>query len=244
MGHGMMAQSFSWRVKRIALLPFGGVAEMDEHGNRSLKEEFLVIAAGPFQHVWLVLGGWILFQLTILEGDVFFLFLHLNLMVFLFNLLPIWPLDGGKFLSLLFALKFNYLKAYEYTLLFSFVTLILLHFLVFLTAPLHLNLWIVASFLYFSLYTDWKQRRYTFIKFLLERYYGKSHQFVQLKPLPIQGEDSILQVVERFQRGVKHPLVVWEKGLEVGKLDENELLHAFFVEKKTTAKTKELLYLY
>ncbi|PFG05539.1 site-2 protease family protein [Bacillus sp. es.034] len=244
LGHGLMAQSFSWRVKKIALLPFGGVAEMDEHGNRSLMEEFWVVTAGPLQHVWLIAVGFGLLEFGLISQDTFSLFFQLNMMVLLFNLLPIWPLDGGKLVSLLLATKLNYLRAYEYTLLFSFGLLLLFHLVVLIIAPLHLNLWIVLSFLYFSLWVDWKQRRYAFMKFLLERYYGKSHQFVQLRPLPIESDESILTVVERFQRGVKHPLVVFEKGVEVGKLDENELLHAFFAEKMTSAKTKDLLYLY
>jgi stage IV sporulation protein FB len=244
LGHGVMAHYFSWRVKRIALLPFGGVAEMDEHGNRSLREEFWVIASGPLQHVWLLGAGWLLLQGSVISEDLFTLFLHLNLMVLLFNLLPIWPLDGGKLVSLLLSLKFNYLKAYEMTLISSFSLLILFHVSILMIAPFHLNLWIVLSFLYFSLWMDWKQRRYNFMKFLLERYYGNSHQFADLRPLPIEGEETLLTVVERFQRGVKHPLVVLEKGTEVGKLDEYELLHAFFAEKMTDAKTKDLLYLY
>jgi stage IV sporulation protein FB len=244
LGHGMTAQHYSWRVKRIALLPFGGVAEMDEHGNRSLHEEFWVIVAGPLQHFWLVGAGWLLMQGSFVSQELFTLFFQLNLMVLLFNLLPIWPLDGGKLISLLLSLKYNYLKAYEMTLISSLSLLILFHLFILVIAPFHLNLWIVLSFLYFSLWMDWKQRRYTFMKFLLERYYGNSHQFGDLKPLPIEGEDTILTVVERFHRGVKHPLVVLDGGVEVGKLDEYELLHAFFAEKMTNAKTKDLLYLY
>ncbi|MEG9296974.1 M50 family metallopeptidase [Mangrovibacillus sp. Mu-81] len=244
LGHGMMAQHYSWRVKRIALLPFGGVAEMDEHGNRSLHEEFWVIISGPLQHIWLVGAGWILMQGSFISEELFTLFFQFNLMVLLFNLLPIWPLDGGKLISLLLSLKYTYLKAYEMTLISSLSLLILFHLTVLVIAPFHLNLWIVLSFLYFSLWMDWKQRRFTFMKFLLERYYGNSHQFADLKPLPIEGEDTLLTVVERFQRGVKHPLVVLDGGMEVGKLDEYELLHAFFAEKMTDAKTKDLLYLY
>ena len=50
-----MASYYSWRIPRIMLLPFGGMAEVDEHGNRPLKEEAFVILAGPIQHLWLFL---------------------------------------------------------------------------------------------------------------------------------------------------------------------------------------------
>ena len=54
LGHAFAASFYSWRIKRISLLPFGGVAEMDEHGNRPLKEEAIVTLAGPLQHVWMI----------------------------------------------------------------------------------------------------------------------------------------------------------------------------------------------
>ncbi|MCP3741228.1 M50 family metallopeptidase [Rossellomorea sp. BNER] len=243
LGHGVMAHVFSWRVKRISLLPFGGVAEMDEHGNRSLKEELLVIIAGPLQHVWLMAGAWLLFNIGLFPDRMFELFIQYNLMVLLFNLLPIWPLDGGKILSVILGYRMTFIKAYEWTIFFSLGMLFLIHFIVLVTVPFHLNLWIILTFLYFSLWAEWKQRRYTFMKFLLERYYGKNDSFQQLKPLIINGEDSLASVLERFQRGFKHPLIIYEGNKEAGKLDENELLHAFFTEKMTTAKSKDLLYL-
>ncbi|MGW9606378.1 site-2 protease family protein, partial [Heyndrickxia sporothermodurans] len=96
MGHSIMAHFFSWRIKKISILPFGGVAEMDEHGNRPLKEELLVILAGPIQHVWLAIVMFVLFKMHIISISFFQTFMDYNLMILLFNLLPIWPLDGGK----------------------------------------------------------------------------------------------------------------------------------------------------
>ncbi len=48
LGHAALAVFFSWRIKRIFLLPFGGTVEVEEHGNRPLKEEFAVILARRF----------------------------------------------------------------------------------------------------------------------------------------------------------------------------------------------------
>ena len=46
LGHAFAAAHYNWRIKRIQLLPFGGVAELEEHGNKSLKEELVVVIAG------------------------------------------------------------------------------------------------------------------------------------------------------------------------------------------------------
>ncbi|MBS4173694.1 M50 family metallopeptidase [Bacillus sp. FJAT-49736] len=244
MGHGIMAHFFSWRIKKISILPFGGVAEMDEHGNRPLKEEFLVILAGPLQHVWLGALAFLLWSLDAISSHLFHMFMEFNVMILLFNLLPIWPLDGGKLLQLLFSRHIPYLQAFRLSILSSFIFLVLFHLISLFLSPFNLNIWVVVIYLYVSLWLEWKQIRYVFIRFLLERYYGRKNGIKGLKPIVVDSNAFLFEVLEQFQRGSKHPLIVENDGQEMGKLDENELLHAYFAEKMVTAKIKDIMYVY
>lgn len=96
---------FFMEDKKITLLPFGGVAEMEEHGNRPLKEEAIVVLAGPVQHVWMVALAYFLFSFSLIPENLYQLIYSYNLMIFLFNLFPVWPLDGGKLIFMLLSLK-------------------------------------------------------------------------------------------------------------------------------------------
>ncbi|PLR93724.1 M50 family metallopeptidase [Bacillus sp. T33-2] len=243
MGHAAAAAFFSWRVRKISLLPFGGVAEMEEHGNRPLFEEAIVVLAGPIQHVWLMVLGLFLYFSGLFPEYWYSLFIEYNLMILLFNLFPIWPLDGGKILFLLFSLNKPFPEAHLHTLSFSAVSLMVFILIVLLTAPFTLNVWIIMIFLAVSLYIEWKQRRYIFIRFLMERYYGKQEGFRSMKPLRVAKEDLLVNVLQKFQRGCKHPVIVEHHGMETA-LDENELLHAYFTDKLLTAKISDLLYTY
>lgn len=242
LGHALTAHYFSWRIKKVLLLPFGGVAEMDEHGNRPLMEEFYVTIAGPFQHVILMVITFLLFESNIISPSFFTMFTQFNVMILIFNLLPIWPLDGGKLLQLALSTRLPFLIAYRLCLLCSFVFLIGLHVIVLLFAPTQLSIWIVLIYLYFSLWFDWKQVRYVFMRFLLERYYGKKTNLSQLKPVYVDVGDMVSDVLEKFQRGYKHPLIISRHGEEIGKLDENEVLYACFAQRKLTAQVKDILY--
>ncbi|KYD10881.1 M50 family metallopeptidase [Heyndrickxia sporothermodurans] len=244
MGHSIMAHFFSWRIKKISILPFGGVAEMDEHGNRPLKEELLVILAGPIQHVWLAIVMFVLFKMHIISISFFQTFMDYNLMILLFNLLPIWPLDGGKLLHLLFSVNKPFLQAIRITLFISLLFLLIFHVISIIITPFNLNIWIVVIYLYISLWAEWKQMNFVFMRFLLERYYGKKMDFKRLRPLNINGEEFLYEVLEKFQRGKKHPLLIMKDGKEIGHLDENEVLHAYFAEKQIDAKVKDLMYSY
>ena len=243
-GHGAAASFFSWRIKKIALLPFGGVAEMDEHGNRPLKEELIVVAAGPLQHVWMISLAYILFMAGIFPEKWYSLFIEYNLMVLIFNLLPIWPLDGGKLVFILFSLNSSFQVAHLRTIYMSISVLAIFSVIVLMIAPLTLNVWVIIGFLAFSLYFEWKQRRFIFMRFLMERHYGKQADFRQLKPINVAENDMIGHVLEKFQRGCKHPIIVKKINGKEMMMDENELLHAFFSEKLMSAKIGDLLYTY
>jgi len=243
MGHVLAASYFSWRIKKITLLPFGGVVEVDEHGNRPLIEEAIVTIAGPIQHLFLIGMALLLNELALFPTFIYHSFIEFNLMVLVFNLLPIWPLDGGKLIYIWRSYKDAFPIAQKMTIKISAACIFLFLLLLLIVQPFNLNLWIVISFLVFSLYYEWKQRRYVFVRFLLERYYGNKMEFTTLKSIYVKEDESILEVLEQFQRGCKH-LIVVEKEDETEQLDENELLHAYFAEKRLSAKVGELLYPY
>jgi len=48
-------------------------------------------------------------------------------------------------------------------------------------------------------------------------------------------------VMARFQRGCKHPIIIERNGVKMSQLDENELLHAYFLDRRTTSSMEDLL---
>lgn len=113
LGHAFAAAHYKWRIKQIQLLPFGGVAELEEHGNKPLKEELIVVIAGPIQHVWMVGLAYVLYTAGWVGEELYHFFVWNNLIILCFNLLPIWPLDGGKILLNVLSQHLPYLQAHE-----------------------------------------------------------------------------------------------------------------------------------
>jgi Zn-dependent protease len=117
LGHSLTAIHFGIGVRRILLLPIGGMAEFDSIP-REPRREILITLAGPA--VNFVLAGllWIALppapaqesaHLNPLEFGHLLLFW--NLLMGGFNLLPAFPMDGGRILRALLALRCSYLKA-------------------------------------------------------------------------------------------------------------------------------------
>ncbi|MFC3883083.1 M50 family metallopeptidase [Bacillus songklensis] len=244
LGHAAAASFFSWRIKRIMLLPFGGVAEVEEHGNRPFREELIVIISGPLTHLVLMAISYVLVSFSIISYELHQQFIVQNMMILGFNLLPIWPLDGGKLLFLFFTRTLPFLQAYKKMLYASGSLLagLLLFSAFFYFQQLHL--WMVLGFLGFSIYHEWRHRQYVYLRFLLDRYHSKERNISQLKPLLAAAGDPIQHVLEQFQRGCKHVIIVRNKENEQIQLDENELLHAYFVERRLHAPIEEVIPFY
>ncbi|MGG2086236.1 M50 family metallopeptidase [Priestia aryabhattai] len=244
LGHAVAAQCFSWRIRRIMLLPFGGVAEVDEHGNRPFREEFIVTISGPLQHLWMFGAAFLLMKINVLSLETYEQFMFQCTVILLFNLLPIWPLDGGKLLFLMCSRSLPFLEAHKLALRLS--TFFLASGIIYavIMHPFQLHLWIVISFLIISGYLEWKSRQFVYMRFLLERYHGKEHPIGALKTLSVSTSETIHQVLQKFQRGCKHMIIATSQTGEHVQIDENELLHAYFVEKRTNSLIDELVTVY
>jgi len=128
LGHSLAAQGFKIPVREIVLLPIGGVALLGRLPDRPLQE-LLIAAAGPAVNVVIavvlaVVGGFagsfaaldghgLLGGSAPTPGVATFLFwlLAANVSLVVFNMIPAFPLDGGRMLRALLAMATDYARA-------------------------------------------------------------------------------------------------------------------------------------
>ena len=120
--HSLVAKHFGINVREITLLPIGGVASMARMPEKPLHE-FLISLAGPlfnlsiivifFYPLKLLLGEEALFHpLSAATWPLTIAYIYwINLMLALFNLIPAFPMDGGRILRALLATRLGYRKA-------------------------------------------------------------------------------------------------------------------------------------
>lgn len=102
LGHTLVAQRYNIRVQDIVLTPIGGVARM-AGALEQPRHEIRVALAGPYVSLFLCMLGFLLgavfLNMEWLLPAAFFRILgYMNLMLCLFNLLPSFPMDGGRVL--------------------------------------------------------------------------------------------------------------------------------------------------
>lgn len=240
LGHYVMAKIFNWRIKRIMLWVFGGVMDTDEHGNRPLFEEALVIIAGPLQHVLIFFMVKLMAMGNLLPMSVVELILFYNTVILLFNLLPIWPLDGGKLLLIFLSYLLPFQNAYHLTIIFSIISCICLLIYQILFLPFTLSFFLVLLFILMENRTEWKQRYYVFIRFLLNRYEGNTH-IKGIKPITVSAHHSLMDIFIQFHRERRHPIYVNLSNDSRKAVDESDCLHYYFSEKKYQQTIGELV---
>src|SRR5699024_4966418 len=149
----------------------------------------------------------------------------------LFNLIPIWPLDGGKILFLLLSKWLPYKTAHQTIILISILASLLMASSLLFLVPFSLSAFCIALFLAAEHRAEWKRRYYVFIRFLLERY--RTDRAVKaLDPIVVSHHMTLMDVFSHFHREKKHAIYVLYPGNARKAMDENDCLHCFFYEKR------------
>jgi Zn-dependent protease len=120
LAHSLIARRFGKEAKSITLLPIGGIATIEEIPEKP-GQEIAMSIVGPFINLaiagilYLFVGRWTGISAPNLYPDstqAFFAgLIGVNIILAIFNLIPAFPMDGGRVLRGIFALKMDYARA-------------------------------------------------------------------------------------------------------------------------------------
>jgi Zn-dependent protease/predicted transcriptional regulator len=215
-GHSLIARRYGKEPRRITLLPIGGMAEVEEMPKKPAQEIAialvgpvinLVIAGGLF----LVVGGKVKVGLPGLSiesaGEFLGGLIGVNIMLAVFNLLPAFPMDGGRVLRGLLAMKLDYVQA--------------------TTWAANIGQAIAAFFIFFGLVSNWwlaligiflylgagSERQQVVLQSLLAQVpagEAMTTEYISLRP-----DDTLAAAMEHFHHGSQQDFpVIGDFGIE------------------------------
>lgn len=161
-GHYIFAKILNIEVNNISIYPLGGITKMNIPLNYPQIKELIILIAGPtFQHL-----AYLLLKLCLPNYTEIIYMYHYQILIF--NLLPIYPLDGGKILNLLFTINIPYKKSLYLSTIISYMVLLLI--LIKNIKQLKINILVMLIFLLYKIIKENKKITSLYEKFILERY--------------------------------------------------------------------------
>jgi Zn-dependent protease len=228
-GHALMARRFHIDTRKITLLPIGGVASLERMPEEP-KKELLVALAGPMVNIViaLILAVFVDFEqwsdpsqfenLTQINGSNFlFMLFSVNVILVLFNAIPAFPMDGGRVLRALLALKMDRVKATRIASGLGRVVAVGFFFIGLLYSPILL---LIGIFVFFGAYSENTMVQH------LELLRGYSVEDAMMTRFAsLEQNNRLKDAVDIILDGSENDIIILDQQQVVGVLSKNSLIN-------------------
>lgn len=227
LGHALAARRYGIRTRDIVLLPIGGVARLERMPTKPLQELWVALA-GPAVNVVIAAGLFVGLKMTasfqplqavgLTTGPFFERIMMVNLFLVAFNMIPAFPMDGGRVLRAVLATRKDYASATQtaasigqgIAMLFGLVGLLYNPLLLFIA----LFVWIGAA----------QEAKLAHLKSAVS---GIPVQQAMIKDFSfLHRDDSLGRAVDTVLSGSQKDFPVLDDGHIVGVLTQSDLMRA------------------
>lgn len=227
LSHSLMARRYGINTRGITLLPIGGVADLEKMPEDP-RQELAVSLAGPLMNVAIALVLWVFLSVAgamnlepgnfqeITHSNFLMILMFANIMLAVFNLVPAFPMDGGRVFRSLLALKMSRDDA---TYVAMNIGKVFAFFIAIWGIYANPFLIFIAIFIYIG-----AQREYEMVKYssALSGYTVKDvlmHEYTPLHP-----DDPIKRAVDILLDGPEQRFIVAEEDRVKGILTRNDII--------------------
>lgn len=241
LGHALMARRYGIRTRDMTLLPIGGIARLERMPEKPMQE-FWVALAGPAVNVIIVAvllvglaaadGFTPVKEISVTGGSFWQRLMVLNLVLVAFNLLPAFPMDGGRVLRALLAMRLGRRRATAIAanvgqgmaILFGIVGFFYNPFLIFIGIFVYLGAQAEASMVE--------------MQSALAGLRVRDAMMTRFRTLAAQ--DTLAKAVEELLAGSQQDFPVLENAQPIGILRRNDLVKALAEGRRDAAVTESM----
>ena len=236
-GHYWVAKKCGYRLNSFYIAPYGVNLNYKEKSFES-KDEVCIAVAGPFVNIFLslvIISIWWIFPAIYNYTNVI---VEQSLVLGLFNLLPCYPLDGGRILIGILSQKIERRKAvkisYVFNFLFSFILFVL--FLISCFTNFNPTLCLCAVFLFLGTIDSKKETKYQSI-FFVNR---KVKNFSKSCLISVNDDVSLSQLLNHIEINKYTIFTIISPKYKTKYLDENTL-RLLLIKYPPNTKLKDLI---
>jgi Zn-dependent protease/CBS domain-containing protein len=227
LGHALTAKRYGIKTRDITLLPIGGLARLERMPDKPVQELWVALA-GPAVNVVIgaLLFGWLVATdslvpigtLGVSEGSFLERLMVVNVFLVAFNLIPAFPMDGGRVLRALLAMRMEYTRATQIAASLGQGIAFVFGFIGFFTNPILL---FIAFFVWIGAAQEASMVQ---MKSSLSGIPVRTAMLTDFKAL--DAGDPLSQAVDLILAGSQTDFPVCSRGEVVGVLTKSDLLVA------------------
>lgn len=155
-GHIIAAYLCKVKVERCVIMPYGGEIVLRGGVSISPRKQFIIAIGGPLATIGCIAVT------PLLDPLVADPFLKIQLILLAINIIPIWPLDGGRMMLSLILIFHPRIRMIELYLTLSLLLITISVFITFILLPKTLFLLGLSLFLLLQIVNEWRYRKYRF----------------------------------------------------------------------------------
>ena len=238
LAHFCVACRYRVGVSGFVVMPFGVCLRLKDSMIDDPVQESMICAAGPASNlVMLTLALFLRDVLPVPVGWIDF-FIYSNVSIFLINVVPIVPLDGGRILRALLTHKFGFIQSVRMTNIISQINIALIGLLgIYILYKTHFNVSIMmlCAFLLFNMSAEKKNSELTVMRQIV---YSKEkltrREIMPVKELAVMEHTDAKRLLKSFSYNSYYLINVMDKSLSIkGVLSETQVIHAITFAKKS-----------
>jgi stage IV sporulation protein FB len=227
--HLAAARIMGFRIKELELFPLGGVARIEGLFQLSPAREIIISAAGPFLNIFIAVLAYYISMNGIIGQNSADFVIAANVVIALFNLLPVLPMDGGRILRAVLCCRWNMVRATGFvTGLGRVTTAAMLAYAFYnrLDNVFFISMAIASVFLFFAAGNERKMAPSLMI--------GQAHTkkrdifnkgMLRSRSLAVACNTNLKNVIENLLPGYYHIVfVIGQDGEVIGRISEDELV--------------------
>ncbi|MCM3388075.1 site-2 protease family protein [Ureibacillus chungkukjangi] len=155
-GHILAAFFCKVKVERCVIMPYGGEIELKGGNTIAPKKQLIIALGGPIATLCCIAVT------PFLDPLLADLVLKIQIVLLGINLIPIWPLDGGRIIMALIHIFCPRIRMVELYLTISLILITFTVIITFILLPKTLFLLVLSIFLFIQIVNAWRFRKYRF----------------------------------------------------------------------------------
>ena len=218
--HSIMAYLLYYRINAVEIHPFGFEARL-EGEFKSARDELVIAAAGP---LFSILTG--LCTLAFKSNAILAEFSRMNIAIGVLNLIPAYPLDGGRIIFSILYLKVDAVKAKKATVLLGFLLAFALLLLSLFVRPFNPSLIVFSLFIALADIQETKRLRSVKIYSLLKsRSALKKGEAIPVKFIALHKSVTYSEALRHIGTNTYTVIIVLDDDMnELERITQNSLL--------------------